>query len=438
MTTSPPRRSLHTPRRVCALLAGLLSWSPALAGPGDGIHMDRWTLVPFVDASYTRDSNVYRVPDGGETSDQYLEAEIGLRFTRSAGDDGLLFEGNVFGARREYQSEVNRNSTSMGEFLSLRQSGAHRWRYEANQSFRRADDIDRHVSDIQTGGVADDVAGVSAALVQDIHTLSTQRDVHQFGAAAERFLTDKTAASLSYIYSSILYEDDQYLDLQGHVLQLDGRRKMTDRTAAFLSLRQGLQEQEGLPEATTYSIIRAGIESHHTDKLSIKAGAGYLRHVRPAMEEGYASDAMAGGNGRWDDATASDLNFDLTFDWFATEKVTVRGGAYNGVQMSSLYGGNAMEYVSAWLGVGWRISPTWMLTTRATYRADDYLDPVADGETTVDRRDDRADLRIRADYTTRRQFFRIYAEILWEKVVSTIDASTYDGFRVSVGGNVRY
>jgi hypothetical protein len=80
------------------------------------------------------------------------------------------------------------------------------------------------------------------------------------------------------------------------------------------------------------------------------------------------------GNGRgkwpWDDAIASDLNFDVSFDWFVTEKVTVRGGAYNGVQMSSIYSGNAMEYVSAWLGVGWRISPTWMLSARSTYRSD--------------------------------------------------------------------
>jgi hypothetical protein len=39
--------------------------STALAQPGDGIHIDQWMLVPFVDASYTRDSNVYRTPDGG-------------------------------------------------------------------------------------------------------------------------------------------------------------------------------------------------------------------------------------------------------------------------------------------------------------------------------------------------------------------------------------
>ncbi len=425
---------------VGGLVAAAVMLAPGSAGaqPGDGIHLDQWMLVPFADANYTRDSNVYRAPDGGETSDQYFEAEVGLRFMRTADDDGLSLEGNVFGSQREYQAEVNRNSTSIGEFISLRQSGDRKWRYEASQAFRRADDIDRHVSDIQTGGVADDVAGISAALVQDIHTLSIQRDVHQFGAAVERFLTDKTAASLSYLYSSILYDDDQFLDLQGHVVQLDASRKVTDRTSAFVSLRQGLQEQEGLPEATTYSVLRAGMESQNTDKFSLKAGAGYLRHVRPVLE-GYETDAIAEGNGRWEDATASDLNFDVSFDWFATEKITVRGGAYNGVQMSSIYGGNAMEYISGWIGAGWRVSPTWMLTTRATYRADDYLDPVPGGNgTTIERKDDRADLRIRADYTTRRRFFRIYGEVLWEKVDSTLVATIYDGFRVSVGGNIRY
>lgn len=421
-----------------AVAAVMLAPEWAGAQPGDGIHLDRWMLVPFADVSYTRDSNVYRAPDGGEIRDEYLEAEAGLRFMRTAGDDGLSFEGNVFGAQREYQNETGRNSTSIGDFLSLRQAGEHRWRYEASQAFRRADDIDRHIADIQTGGVADDVAGISAALVQDIHTLSIERDVHQFGAALERFITDKTAASLAYTYSAILYEDDQFLDLQGHVLQLDASRRVTDRTSAFVSLRQGLQEQEGLPEATTYSILRAGVESQNTDKFSLKAGAGYLRHVRPAME-GYETDAIAEGNGRWEDATASDLNFDVSFDWFATEKTTIRGGAYNGVQMSSLYGGNAMEYVSGWLGIGWRISPTWMLTARATYRADDYLDPVPGGNgTLIERRDDRADLRIRVDYTTRRRFFRVYAEILFEDVNSTVEVSNYDGYRISVGGNIRY
>ena len=121
-----PARSRGGP--ACALLVCLSSWTLATGRPGDGIHLDRWTLVPFADVSYTRDSNVYRVPEGGETSDEYFEMEVGLRFLRTAEDEGLSFEGNVFGAQREYRSEVDRNSTSIGEFLSLRQSGGRGWR----------------------------------------------------------------------------------------------------------------------------------------------------------------------------------------------------------------------------------------------------------------------------------------------------------------------
>jgi hypothetical protein len=47
-----------------------------------------------------------------------------LRFMRTAEGDGLSFEGNVFGARREYQTEVERNSTRSGSFSFSGAAGA--------------------------------------------------------------------------------------------------------------------------------------------------------------------------------------------------------------------------------------------------------------------------------------------------------------------------
>lgn len=418
-----------------ALLASL-SWAvPGFGAPGDGIHLDHTTASPYADASLTHDSNVYRAPAGSETADRYFEAEAGVRLARTAAGDNLKMEGNLFSAIRQYDKQTEHNSDSFGDFFRLRKGGEREWRFELSQSFRKVKDIDRHATDVQTGGVADDLIGVSADLVQDIHTLSIQRDTHQFGFAAERPFTDRTCASIGYRYSSVIYDSEDFFDLSGHLAQLDGSTRLTERTGAFVSLRAGLQGQEGMSEMSTFSVVRGGLQSRGSDKLVYKAGIGFMNHRRPAAPgvEGADGESQEAG-----DSVSTSVNYDASVDWFVSEKVTIRAGAYNGIQMSSIYRRNGLSYVSAWIGGAWRATPQWILSTRATYRMDDYLDPVPGEGGTVDRSDLRSDARLRVDYTTRRGFLRAYAEVLVEHQVSSIEGLGYDGFRLSLGLNACY
>lgn len=407
----------------------------AFGAPGDGIHLDHTTASPYADASLTRDSNVYRAPAGKETADRYFEAEAGIRLVRTAAGDNLKLEANLFGAIREYDRETEQNSSSVGDFFRMRKGGEREWRFEASQSFRRVEDIDRHASDVQTGGVADDLIGVSADLVQDIHTLSIQRDTHQFGLAAERPFTDRTSASVGYRYSSVIYDSDEFLDLSGHLAQIDGSIRLSERTGAFVSFREGVQSQEGVDEMSMLSVLRGGLQSRGSDKLVYKAGVGLMHHRRPAPTRSGDEEGEGQAEG---DVTSTSLNYDASVDWYVSEKVTIRGGAYNGIQMSSIYSRNGLSYVSAWIGGTWRVTPQWVLSTRATYRVDDYLDPVPVEGGTEDRSDLRSDARLRVDYSTHRGFLRAYAEVLFEHQVSSIEGLGYDGLRFTLGLNACY
>ncbi len=411
-------------RWAATLLVASAAGATGVSGtPGDGIKLDCWTLIPYVDEAMTYDSNIHQTHDDAE-DDTYWDSEAGLRFSRVTGPAAPVFDGGLFFTQR-LGAEAG-DFTAFGDALRFRRDAGAGWRYEATHSFRRVEDVDQHASDLQSGGVAADIGGASADLVQDIHTLSERRDIHQFGYATDHDLTDKSELGLAYRYSAIRYEDGYYQDLDGHILQLEGAFRLTERTATFLSLREGVQNQEDMSSPTDYSVLRAGFKSRGTSKMEYKAAAGVLRHHRPDSD-------MTDGS-----STTTEFNYDVSADWLATEKVTLRAGANNGIQMSSLYSGNALDYRSGWLGVSWRPSRIWIASLRGSYRRDRYLDAVTDDGEQIKRKDDRTDVRCRIDYFAWSGFLRFYVEVFPWSVDSNFQDQSYDEMRIMAGCGIRY
>ena len=401
------------------MLAGA---SVALAEPGLGVKWESWTLIPYVDTAMTYDSNIHQTRRQPK-DDTYFDLESGLRFSRMTGPALPVFDGSLFYLRRTGAADDGDFNT-FGDALRLRQAGDGPWRYEFTQNYRRVQAVDQHANDFQSGGVDSDIGGPSSDMVQDIHTLSQQRDVHQVGVGAECSLTDKIDAGLAYRYAAVRYASGQFQDLDGHNAQVEGVYKITEKTSAFLSFRQGLQNQEGMDASSTYSVGRAGLKSRGTDKVIYKAGLGLMRHSRPSVEEG--------------PQVTTEISYDVSADWRATQKILVQSGANNGIQMSAIYSGNALDYKSIWAGASWRPSTTWIASIRGSYRQDRYLDPVpADGRET-DRVDDRADVQCRLDYVGFNDFYRVHAEVFPWWVNSTLRDLGYDEMRVIVGFSIRY
>ncbi len=401
--------------RLSATVISLLAPLAASADPGDGIGVGSWLLSPYIDINATYDSNVYKTRDN-EIADTFFEPEFGLRMSSSTETNLLTLRGNAFMSRREYSSESSQDFSSWGDNLSLQYGRPEHFTIEGIQSFRHVQDYDRHASDMES-------SGLSESMVQDIHTLSAERNINQIGLGATRRLTDKTELTLGYRYCDVLYANDQFLDLDGQVGQIDAAYLMTDKTAAFLSLHGGIQNQEGTDGSATYAIARLGATTRGSDKMAYNAGAGIEHYTRP----------VASGNESFDT-----FNFNVTADWYVTEKVTLRCGGLNGTQLSSFYEGNGLNYVSGWAGAGYRWKPSTILSVRGIYRRDSYLDPVPDGNTTIDRADTRIEAHARIDYTAPANFLKLYFEASLDIADSNINTADYVDKRIMVGAELLY
>lgn len=406
-----------TTRRILAASSALatLTLIVASSDAGTGLGLGSWRLSPYLELGGTYDSNVYKTRDA-EVSDVYAEPELGLRFSSSTETNRLTLGGNLFYSRREYASESDLSFNTYGDNVGLRYGEQQRSFAELVQSFRRVRDNDRHASDIET-------SGLSASMVQDIHTLSAQRDVHQLGATAEQRLTDKTDLTVGYRYASSAYDEEGFFDLDGHLGQADLAYLLTDKTAAFVSFRYGVQSQEESSGTADLATVRLGLQARGTEKVTCKIGIGMERYERP-LDTG--------------DETTDSFNFDVSADWYVTEKVTLRCGGYNGTQLSSFYRGNGLDFISGWVGGGYRWRPSTTFSVRGVYRVDDYLDPVAYEESTIDREDTRFEAHARIDYTLPSDLLKVYFELSHDLVDSNVEPVDYVDSRVMVGADIRY
>ena len=387
----------------------------AWGGVGDGLHAGSWLFSPYLELSASREDNVYKTRSD-TVSDTYFEPEVGLRLNSSSETNRLTLGGNAFLASRQYSTETGQDFVSYGGNLTLRYGAPEESRIEAIQSYRHVSDNDRHAADVES-------SDLSSELVQDIHTLSAERDVMQLGGAGNLRLTDKLELAVDYRYSSIVYDSGDFLDLQGNVAQAEALLQVTDKTAGYLGIRYGLQSQEGMADDATLTTLWLGSRLRNSDKLTYHAGVGLERYTLP-LEMG--------------EETTDAINADIAADWFVSEKWTLRGGFYNGTQLSSFYSMNGLEYYSGWLGAGYRWSPQWIFSVRGIYRMDDYLKPVADGDQMVDRSDMRAEAHARLDYHALQNALRLYLEYMYDKVDSNIDPVDYVGHRIILGASIRY
>ena len=431
---------------VCALLS--LS-SAAWAGPGDGIMIASWVFSPYVDFSFTDDSNVYK--DGtNKIHDAYYEPELGLRFSTSMDTNMFFAKGNVYYSVRNYDSETNRDFSAYGDHITLQIGNGRKSRLELVQSYRNLDDNDRHASDIES-------SQLSGEMVEDSNALDLERELNQLGASLSRRMSDKLDLALSYRYSGVHYPNETHerlarkqeeyvpegLDLDGHIWQLQGALGVTDKTDLLLTLRQGLQYQEKTDGAAELTTARLGLQMQGAEKLVYNAGAGLEYYARPNQTQFADADVDAGDVQVTEEGVQSDndqisFNFNASADWYMTEKLTFRCGGYNGTEFSSFYQDNGMEYLSAWTGLGYRWKPSTTISVRGLYRHDDYLDPVTHEGVTKDRKDDRLEGHARIDYLAPGEFLRLYLEAIYDEVDSNFDFVDYDEQRIIVGATLRY
>jgi hypothetical protein len=395
-------------KRLCA--AGLISASvicTAFAAPGQGIHAGPWTFNPYADVSGTYDSNIDQ-SSALKRDDIFTDATLGLR----AGYSTYMVEFNGLGflSQRDYDDATDKNFGAGGELLRLKYGNRDLVEVEADQTFRRVEDIDRYANEAAVGGVSpDSVLDVTARM---------RRDVNQAGLSAGKNVTDKLEVDAGYRFDDINYDQTSLYDLRNHVGQIEAAYQLTDKTAGLLTVKGALQENLSLDNQAEYYAARLGLKTKGTDKVVFKGGGGAQYYDQ--------------ANG--DDRTA--FNFDLTSSWAVTEKIILMAGGRNGSQMSSLYADNGVDYRILWLAGTYRVTPAVNITLSGAYRVDDYMEPVTDENRIVDRQDKGAAGRLRIDYQAPAKFLKVYTEATYEDMSSNIE--DYSDTRIALGAILTY
>lgn len=390
-------------RVVGVLWTGFLATVAISVQAEQGIQAGPLTLSPFAGLTATYDSNVGRASNN-EQDDTFLESSLGLKL--DARIQELAFNGLGFVVNRSYADNDQLDFWAWGEALKLKYGSTSRISLEAQQSFRRVEDLDTFGSEAEIGGMSPD-----AFLDADVRS---RRELLEAGAVLEAHLTDKTDISAGYRYNETDYQSDSLFDLSGHGTQIEAAHRITDKSAALLSAQGGLQSSEFVSGDAQYAALRVGMRTWGTDRLSVRAGAGYQQLDRPE-----------------DGGTDEGFNYDATAQWTITDKTRLELEGRNGMQLSSIHRANAVEYSVVRLGLAYRMSSSLALGASTVYRIDDYKDPVASGSEMVDRKDEGATIKLRADYLLPAKYARLFAEAVYETVDSNI--RDYDVTRANLG-----
>lgn len=379
----------------------------AAAEPGKGIHAGPWTISPYADVSGTYDSNVRKSPTA-EKSDVFSDSTVGLR----TGYSSYLLEFNGLGflSQRNYTDATEMDFGAGGELLRLKYGNREQIEIEANQTFRRVEDIDRYSNEAAVGGVSpDSVLDVSAR---------SRRDVNQVGISVGKNVTDKLEMDVGYRFDDVNYDQASLFDLRNHVGQMEAARQLTDKTAGLLTLKGAVQENISLDNQAEYYAARLGLKTKGTDKVTFKGGAGLQSYDRVEGE------------------SETTFNFDLISVWAATDKTIIQAGGRNGAQISSLYDSNSTDFQIYWVGGTYLVTPYISTTLSGAYRVDNYINPVTDNNRTIDREDKGLGMRLRADYQAPAKFLKIYSEVSHEIMNSNVE--DYNDTRVALGAILSY
>lgn len=388
----------------------------AYSEDAEGMTSGNWLVRPYLDLRVSYDNNVYRT-ERDRTDDVFADPEVGLLFSSGSMHNLFTLRGGVFYNRREYESESSLSHNSYGQNLELFVGSADRTRLQVVQGYRVIEASDRHAANVQ-------IEGVNRSLVQDIDAINVERSVLDLGAGLTHRATDRIDLSLAYLFSALDYDEDAFIDIDGHVVQGQVAYAATPKTAGFLVGSYKRQEQEGNNQTADAMGARLGVRTRETDKLTLQASAGAERFER----------SLASG----EDREYDNFSFSVSARWAATDKMSVRFVGNNGTQLSSLYRDNAVDYISASLGVSVRATDNVSLLMNGTFRRDEYVDRIQLAGGSFDRRDNRLQGTVRISYQPPLKFMQIYAQAMVEDVDSSVDRFDYTRFRATVGTTLAY
>ena len=398
--------------RLHPILAAAACISIAANTYGEESEPVRYALplrfMPYLELSTVYDSNFFRTPED-EESEIFINALAGLQLSYIGAQSDAL--ASAFASARRHDEFDDDDFETIGQSLRLRYGTRDTVIIEANQAYRRVTEEDVMTSEIAIGGVSPDSALDTAT--------SNERDIFQAGMRVGMAPTDKTQLDLSYRYDFVDYTARELDKVTTQTAGIQGALRMTDKTSGIIQTKYGIQDSDGLDDSADFINVQGGIRTESTEKLALRATAGYQRYDRQGDLD--AEDSFA---------------FAVQGTLSATDKLTLHAGGRNGTQLSSTSRGNATDYAIYYVGARLQATQAFRFSANAAYREDEYIDPVLiDGEST-DRTDKGTALNLRIDYLAPSEYVSLFTQLRFESIESP--TGDYDRTQISAGLRLQY
>ena len=397
-----------------------------------GTYDDNVRLV--VPEGDIQDRTIFEDPTTGERADEeddiFYEGTIGLRAFRDT-DDFLASVSALYAARRYTDfDELDNESFIQEAELLFGEREYDRFTLGLREAYREVFDYEN--APYPDDFVNADTRGLSLA---EDRTERVSRQLLDLAAILTWQISDKLGSDYSVAYGSIDYDTELLFDWSDIKGQAEFDYRMTDKTSALLTGQYGVQESDSLSNDPDYYVIRGGMLTRATDKLTFKGGVGAgsydrFRQSEDALDEADIADEIADKG----DDSIDYLSFDVAGDWDLNQRTKLQIIGRNAVQPAAQYTDNAKLVTVASVGLSHRIFEKFRLAATVSYRDDDYEDPVEiDTDVFIHQQDTIWGGQLRLDYEPPNGFLNAYIEAKYEDRDTTLPNEDYDQIRLTIG-----
>jgi len=392
----------------------------AAGGPGDGIHLGPFVLQPSLDAIARYDSNV-ELTATNEQDDAFYQLRAGADLdckTRT-----VILDASAFVLARRYWQIDDRDFESAGQSIQTAVGNADVLLVKLTQGYRRIEDVEDY-------GLTDSADSVVALPAQSsVHSqdraFRTRRDLSDVGIQGLRDLTDDLDLLIGYDYRGEDYEIEEFYDNERHEGRVESSLQLTDKTRGMLELRYGEEGNDSFPENAKFWSGRLGFKLQGTDKVTFSGKFG-IEHYDRTDEEAL------------NDTEQGIFSFDVESRWDATDKLTIHISGRNGFRSAVQYENMVDQFTVGSIGAAYSMTEATTVGLSASYRKDEYQEPLFADDLQIDRKDDSFSGVLRAHHEVPGSFLAYYADITYRTVNSTIPGQEYDQFWLGLGATLRY
>lgn len=380
-----------------------------------GIRLsDSTSISPFIEGSYTYDSNVLLLEEGLEEEDFYLDLTGALSLLHKKEASTLNLR--AWYQLRRYQKfdlldddTWEGNLEYVGGYIDLAQIVLKlKYGVLSDYEFTQSD----LASQFERSRAGD--------FLMETRTRRYRRELGSasVGISRESRLFDM---SLHAAYSSVEFDTTEVTLYDWDEVYIQPRIGLRISEKTRLTLAGELGEQDTDNELDTLSFMRARLGTYWTpsEKTKLDVGAGVQKQE---------VDATGADNSRLD---TTSFHFDGNASWAATSKLLLQAFGRNEILPTEAFVLNTKRVDQASLGFTYELTELLYASLGGSYRRDTYTAPING----IDALEELVGIQVRIVFTSDKRNLKIYLRGRYEEFTSNIQED-YNQLRLTIGGSI--